>query len=147
MIILTIIIKNQSKADQQQQYSYFNLNLNNQIGLHKITKRLKFIIGEKSLESFIILIRSIDFIKKRQSIQRREQQRLFKRQDIKDFSFGVPYTYGGLGQQISIQLLQKYLLNTLKIRFQEYGFLYNESVRYYDIIVYAKLDQEQIKFM
>ncbi|CAD8190926.1 unnamed protein product [Paramecium pentaurelia] len=58
---------------------------------------------------------------------------------------GAPYTSCGLGKQISITLLQKYLLNTLKIWFWDYDFLYNESTRHFDIVVYAKLDQGKNK--
>ncbi|CAD8117494.1 unnamed protein product [Paramecium primaurelia] len=58
---------------------------------------------------------------------------------------GAPYTSCGLGKQISITLLQKYLLNTLKIWFWDYDFLYNESTRHFDVVVYAKLDQGKNK--
>ncbi|CAD8067405.1 unnamed protein product [Paramecium primaurelia] len=52
---------------------------------------------------------------------------------------GLPYTACGKGQSISIRLLQKYLLNTLKIWLWDYGF--SEGDRYYNITVYAILNQ------
>ncbi|CAD8212531.1 unnamed protein product [Paramecium pentaurelia] len=59
--------------------------------------------------------------------------------------YGVYFTRCQLGQSISIILLQKYLLTTLKIWFWEYEYLHNKGIRYYDIIVYAKLDQGKNK--
>ncbi|CAD8213204.1 unnamed protein product [Paramecium pentaurelia] len=64
------------------------------------------------------------------------------RDNLYNFMTGrVPYTGCGLGKQVSISLLQKYLLNTLKIWFWDYG--YNEGDRYYYIKVYAILDQKK----
>ncbi|CAD8153679.1 unnamed protein product [Paramecium pentaurelia] len=57
--------------------------------------------------------------------------------------YGSFYTGCQLGQYISIRLLQRYLLNTLKLWFWEFGYLYNEGIRYYNIIVQAKLDQRK----
>ncbi|CAD8135878.1 unnamed protein product [Paramecium pentaurelia] len=54
---------------------------------------------------------------------------------------GEYFQYCYLGQSISIKLLQKYLLNKLKIWFWDYGYRHNQGIRYYDIIVYAKLDK------
>ncbi|CAD8214722.1 unnamed protein product [Paramecium pentaurelia] len=46
----------------------------------------------------------------------------------KIMSSGIPYTQCELGQYISILLLQKYLLNTLKILFWDYDFLNKQEV-------------------
>ncbi|CAD8190580.1 unnamed protein product [Paramecium octaurelia] len=60
-------------------------------------------------------------------------------------SDGVPSTYCHISQKISISLMQKYLLNTFKIWLWDLGYLYNEGIRFYKIIVYAVLNGVQTK--
>ncbi|CAK73220.1 unnamed protein product (macronuclear) [Paramecium tetraurelia] len=61
------------------------------------------------------------------------------------FADGVPYTQCHIGKYISITLMQKYLLNTLKLWFWDLGYIYGENIRYYTIIVYTVLNGVQTK--
>ncbi|CAD8213922.1 unnamed protein product [Paramecium pentaurelia] len=58
----------------------------------------------------------------------------------KIMTIGVPHTQCGLGKQISIKLLQKYLLNTVKIWFWDYGSLFNQNK---EKIKFMKVTQQQ----
>ncbi|CAK73533.1 unnamed protein product (macronuclear) [Paramecium tetraurelia] len=61
------------------------------------------------------------------------------------FADGVPYTNCKIGKKISITLMQKYLLNTLKLWFWDLGYIFSEDIRYYTIIVYTVLNGVQTK--
>ncbi|CAK75726.1 unnamed protein product (macronuclear) [Paramecium tetraurelia] len=57
----------------------------------------------------------------------------------------LPYTGCHINQNISISLMQKYLLNTFKIWLWDLGYLWGEDIRFYTIIVYAVLNGVQTK--
>ncbi|CAD8069392.1 unnamed protein product [Paramecium primaurelia] len=58
---------------------------------------------------------------------------------------GVDFTYCQLGKYISMTPMQKYLLNTLKIWLWEFDYIFQNQFRYYDIIIYAILNNEKTK--
>ncbi|CAD8213639.1 unnamed protein product [Paramecium pentaurelia] len=70
---------------------------------------------------------------------------LFKDNPYTIMSNGVDFIYCHIGSNISIALMQKYLLNTLKIWLQEYDYIFQQQFRYYDIIIYTILNNEKTK--
>ncbi|CAD8150590.1 unnamed protein product [Paramecium octaurelia] len=59
---------------------------------------------------------------------------------------GVPYTeIFFYNEKISVSPMQKYLLNTFKIWLWDFGYLTNEPIRFYTIIIYAVLNGVQTK--
>ncbi|CAD8119917.1 unnamed protein product [Paramecium primaurelia] len=59
---------------------------------------------------------------------------------------GVSYTYClYYTQSIKLKLMQKYLLNTLKIWLWEFDYLNNQQFRYYNLNIFANLNEEKNK--
>ncbi|CAD8179785.1 unnamed protein product [Paramecium pentaurelia] len=70
---------------------------------------------------------------------------IFKDNPYTIMTNGVDFNYCHIGSYISIALMQKYLLNKLKIWLWEYDYLFQQQFRNYDIIIYAILNNKKTK--